>query len=260
MRKIYLSYQKNVRDICGLVGFNGKKVKEGKIYRGGFLGRLSDKDVETIKSLKLTDIVDFRSSVENKTRPDHYFKGVTYHNFPAMDESSDEGLKAKNDYDDSNLLWFLGDSVDGFAHMYNVYPELCLTNPGIKAYRSFFEVLLKDPNRVVYFHCSQGKDRAGVAAFLLEIALGVSKEDAIEEYMLTNEAMEVKIKQLKAMLYNKPYYNKEYEMALSDVFTAKKEYINHAIEEVESRFGTVLNYIKEVLNVDVEKLREYYLE
>ena len=38
----------------------------------------------------------------------------------------------------------------------------------------------------VLFHCFTGKDRTGIAAMLVLLALGVSREDAIADYMLTN--------------------------------------------------------------------------
>ena len=260
MKKIPLDYQKNVRDICGLVGFNGKKVKEGHIYRGGVLSHVSDNDIKTINSLRLTDIVDFRSAIEFNARPDYPFMGVTFHNFPALDEASQEGLKKKNDSDDSNLLWFLGDSTDGFGHMYNLYPVLLISKVGIEAYKNFFKVLLKDKNRVVYFHCSQGKDRAGLAAYLIEIALGVSHEDALKDYLQTNEAMELKLVQLKEKMKGSPLFTKNYEQAMDDVFAVRKEYLLHAVEEVNKKYGSVLEYIKNILEVDVDKLREYYLQ
>ena len=68
MRKIQLSYQKNIRDLGGLIGYNGLKVKNGRIYRGGFLGRVNEEDVAIIDSLHLTDIIDFRGSNEFKNR------------------------------------------------------------------------------------------------------------------------------------------------------------------------------------------------
>ena len=48
-----------------------------------------------------------------------------------------------------------------------------------------FELLLKDDGHV-YFHCSAGKDRTG-SVLLIMIALGMSEEDAIDEYLLSNE-------------------------------------------------------------------------
>ena len=47
------------------------------------------------------------------------------------------------------------------------------------AYHRLFELLLRDEGHI-YFHCSAGKDRTGVSAFLIMIALGMSEEDAID--------------------------------------------------------------------------------
>jgi len=258
MKKIELSYQKNVRDLGGLVGFEGKKVKEGKIYRGGFLGRVSNEDILKINSLKLTDIIDFRSAVEYINRPDYVFMGVTYHNFPALIDN--ENLKTKAEYDDSNLLWFLDGSTDGKLHMKKTYEEVLLSKDGVEAFRNFFKVLTQDENRVVYYHCSQGKDRAGLASYLVEIALGVSEEDAVKDYLLTNEAMKTKIKHLKSMLKNKPFYNKDYARALEEVFVADLEYLNYGLNRVKEECGSIENYLVNILQVDINKLRKYYLE
>ena len=258
MRKIELSYQKNVRDLGGLVGYKGLKVKEGRLYRGGFLGRVSTNDIKIIDGLHLTDIIDFRSVVEYSDRPDYRFEGVTYHNFQTLRD--DEHLKNKNDYDDSNLLWFLDGSTDGFGHMKKTYEEVLLTEAGQNGFRNFFKVLTTDDKRVVYFHCSQGKDRAGLAAYLLEIALGVSEEDALADYLLSNEAMNVKVRQLKAQLGHKPFYNKEYERALLEVFSAKDEYLLNAIDKVKEKYSSIERYLTDALDVDIDRLRELYLE
>lgn len=260
MKKIELSYQKNVRDLGGLTGFNGKKVKEGRVFRGGFLGRVSKKDIDTINSLHLTDIIDFRSSVEYNDRPDYRFEGVTYHNFPVLSENIQNGPQKKNEYEDSNLLWFLEGSTDGYGHMCKVYRESFTTESGNKAYKKFFEVLLQDDRRTVYFHCSQGKDRAGLAAYLFETALGVSQEEAVKDYLLTNEAMEPRLRQLKAMVRYKPFYNKDYDRAMDEVFAVNVDYLNAAVEAANKEYGSIMNYIKNVLCVNIDKLREFYLE
>ena len=171
-----------------------------------------------------------------------------------------EELRKNNEYDDSNLLWFLFGSNDGVGHMKRTYVDVLSSEVGVNAYRHFFEVLLQDSKRVVYFHCSQGKDRAGIASYLFLSALGVSEEDKIADYLYSNEAMQVRIKQYKAMLNSKPYYNKEYEKALEDVFSAKLEYLFTAIKFMEESCGGVLNYLVDVLHVDIDKLRNYYLE
>ena len=257
MRKIDLSYQKNVRDLGGLVGYKGLKVKYGLIYRGGFLGTVSEDDIKIIESLHLTDIIDFRGSHEFSHRPDYRFTGVTYHSLPSMKE---DVAKEKSKSEDSNLLWFLGDNTDGFKHMYELYPELVSEEVGVKALRKFFRILTGNPGHVFYFHCSQGKDRAGLAAYLLEIALGVSPEDAKEDYLLSNEAMKVRVQYHIEELKNEPFYNETYEKALKDVFSAKEEYLNNALKSINNKYDSIENYLIKELRVDISKLRALYLE
>ena len=257
MRKVILTYQKNIRDLGGLVGYQGKKVKEGRIYRGGFLGRVSIEDIPIVDSLHLTDIIDFRGHGEFVDRPDYRFDGVNFHNFPMMKE---DVKKSESKTEDSNLLWFLGDQTDGFKHMYNLYPRLLVDSVGIKALRKFFELLLSKDNGVFYFHCSQGKDRAGLAAYLLEAALGVSEQDCHDDYFATNEAMEIRVKHYIEDLHCEPFYNETYEKALKAVFYAKAEYLDHALEVVKEKYGSIENYLVNELKVDIEKLRALYLE
>ena len=257
MRKIVLSFQKNIRDLGGLTGYNGLKVKENRLFRGGFLGRVDDEDIKIIDSLHLTDIVDFRGSYEFIHRPDYPFKGVTFHTLPTMLE---DVKKEKSKTEDSNLLWFLEDETDGFGHMYNLYPELLTAPVAINVLKEFFNLLVSNDDLVVYFHCSQGKDRAGLAAYILEIALGVSKNDARKDYLLSNEAMEIRIAYHFEELKNKPFFTEEYQKSLKEVFSAKEEYLDHALEVVDQKFGSMENYIKNILLVDVVKLRAIYLE
>ena len=256
MQKIELDYQHNVRDLGGLVAHNGLKVKKGRLFRSGFLGKVSPSDIVKINALHLTDIIDFRGVVEFEKRPDYKFDGVTYHNFPPLVENIREEEK---NLSDANLLWFVDDSVGGFRHMYQMYQTMLTTEVGLEAYSNFFKVLLNE-DRKVLFHCSQGKDRAGLAAFLLEIALGVPEEEAKIDYLLTNEAMDLKIEELLKIEKKKEHYNERYHQSLIDVFSAKEEYLKTTIDSLNEQFGSVLNYIKKALNVDVDRLRSLYLE
>lgn len=256
MRNIELTYQKNVRDLGGMIGYLGKKVKTGLLFRGGYLGKVSPKDIEIINSLSLTDIVDFRSSSEFVNRPDYRFKGVTYHNFPLLFE--DVKLRDSKNAD-SNLLWFLGDSTDGEAHMKKTYVEMTLYPNGIEYFKKFFD-LISTPNKKIYFHCSQGKDRAGLAAYLLEIALGVSQKEAEEDYLATNIAMEIKKSELKKQMSDDQKNSPGYQKAFDDVFTAKREYLNYVLDSIIKKYGSVDYYLINILNVNIDKLRELYLE
>ena len=115
-------------------------------------------------------------------------------------------------------------------------------------------------NNVVYYHCSQGKDRVGVASYLIESALGVSEEDKVEDYLLSNVAMEKRRDRLIESVKNRPFYNEQYKKDLLEVFSAKIEYLEKAIETINSKYGGPIPYLENVLKVDVNKFREMFLE
>ena len=256
MRYFELSRQKNIRDLGGLVTQDGHHIKYGKIYRGGVLSRVNEEDIEIIKSWHLTDIIDFRSVLEYEERPDVHIEGITYHNFPAIKSNPN----TKNNFkEDGNLIWFVNPDDSGFNHLKRQYIELVSEEIGIGAYREFFKVISKK-DKVTYFHCSQGKDRAGLAAFLFEMALGVDLETAKEDYLYTNKAMAMKIDRLIDQVKDKHFYNEKYHSSLVDVFSAKLEYLESAINAINEKYGSITNFLTNTLGVDIVKLKEIYLE
>ena len=251
-----LSFQKNIRDIGGYVGYNHRKIKTGHLIRGGHLGKISNEDAVILNSLGITDVIDFRSEDEFLGHPDFRIEGAIYHNYPLIE---DKIKKEDRDNADGNLLWFVNEKDTGREHMIKSYRTLITSDIGKKSFSNFFKLIMSK-NGTFYFHCSQGKDRAGLAAYMLEIALGVSEEDALKDYLLTNKAMEIRVKYLLEIEKKKPYYSLKYEQALYDVFSAKEEFLNEALKAAKEEAGSMINYIKNILKVDIDKLREMYLE
>ena len=257
MRVHELSKQKNIRDLGGLVGYNGKRIKYGRLFRGGALNKVNEEDIEILKSLHITDIVDFRSKDEFTHRPDYRLEGVNYHNFTTFEH---EHKKEDIVHDDGNLLWFMNQGDTGFQHLIRTYRELVDTEEGQKAFANLFKIIISSNEPVVYFHCSQGKDRVGVAAYLIESALGVSEKDIIEDYLLSNVAMDKRRDILIECVKDRPFYNEQYRKDLIEVFSAKIEYLEEAINTINSKYGGVISYLENTLHIDIKKLRELYLE
>ncbi|MBR0439717.1 MAG: tyrosine-protein phosphatase [Bacilli bacterium] len=255
--KIYeLSKQKNIRDLGGLTGQDGKTIKYGRLFRGGAIYKMNQEDEIILKSLHITDIIDFRSKEEFLNHPEIQLEGVTYHNLPTFKEKK----KSETDrMEDGNLLWFIDEGNDGYNHLKRTYADLIDTKEGQNAYRNFFKLLMQE-DKVFYFHCSQGKDRAGIAAYLIESALGVSSIDIEQDYLLSNIAMEKRLDTLVEMVKDKPFYNPMYHQSLLDVFSAKKEYLYEAIDLLNNKYGGVISYLENVLNVDIKAFQKLYLE
>ena len=259
MRELELTFQKNIRDLGGLVGYQGMKVKKGVLYRGGFLDKITEEDAKVLESLHITHVVDFRSESEFLNRPDYRLNGVSYFNFPPIKEDMKKSHVSSN-MADGNLLWFVSEDSSGYQHMLDIYRKNVTSIEGKEAYRNFFKLLLDNPDGVFYFHCSQGKDRAGLAAFYLEYALGVDIKVCFEDYLKSNKAMAVRVEYLINLVKNKSFYNEKYKQSMYDVFSAKTEFLEASIEEMIRTSGSIENYIKEELQVDINLLRDRFLE
>ena len=256
MKTYELSIQKNIRDLGGLKGYNGKTIKYNRLFRGGAFPKVNEEDIKILESFHLTDVVDFRGKDEFVNKSDYRLKNVTFHNFPVIEEK----IKAEDrNKDDGNLLWFVSEHQSGYEHLKEQYKVLVTNKQGIKAYKDFFKLVQED-NHVIYFHCSQGKDRAGLAAFFIEMALGVSMEDAIDDYLLTNIAMEKRTESLLRSVQYKDFYNEEYKQSLLDVFSAKIDYLQATIDEINKQYGDIETFLTNILDIDLEKMRLLYLE
>jgi protein tyrosine/serine phosphatase len=87
--------------------------------------------------------------------------------------------------------------------------------------------------RGVLFHCSAGKDRTGFVAAMLLLSAGASRETVIEDYLATNLIWR----------RNSVFINQLPEAVREPVFAARADYIESALEEVDSRYGSVEAYL-----------------
>ena len=100
----------------------------------------------------------------------------------------------------------------------------------------------------VLWHCSEGKDRCGLVAALLLGALGVSREDIMADYLLTNEVNVARAEGVYRDLLAAGRSEEEAAM-MRELFLAKPEYLNASLEIVDGRFGGVEAYLRDGLGL-----------
>lgn len=66
------------------------------------------------------------------------------------------------------------------------FENVVLDNSLKPVIKDYFETLADKNNYPMYMHCNEGASRTGTAAFLAEAVLGVSYEDMVRDYELTN--------------------------------------------------------------------------
>jgi len=163
---------------------NGGRVRDG-LFRSGQFSRATDDDHAVMDGLNIKVVADLRRPRERETEPSHWpaREGVTV-------LASDHAGHAEPPHlvflRESDLTL---DSIRGF--MTETYRRLPF-DPGNKAvFKAGFEALaLSDPDDGFIVHCAAGKDRTGIFCAFLLTELGVDPEQAREDYLMTNTAVD----------------------------------------------------------------------
>jgi len=244
-KQIAVSGQPNFADLGGIVTADGHSVKWGKVYRSGELSKLTNEDIAYMESLKLDAIIDFRFPAEKEKAPDRFPEGVDTIPIPVADGS----------YDESTIIkWLMSGNSEAFDTML-VHVNKVLVTEEQESFKEFFDHLEKGEETVL-FHCTKGKDRAGFAAAMFLSALGVDRETVIDNYLKSNEYLS-NITQKTIDFVNSKGLNGE---LLRPILEVRPEYIQTAFDIIDKQYGGIDSYLKNNLHVDIEKLRELYLD
>ena len=108
----------------------------------------------------------------------------------------------------------------------------------------------------VFFHCTAGKDRTGIVAMLLLYILDVSEEKIMENYLEINKKHKSK-GDLFYYLIRILMFNKELAVRAREYYIVDKAYLNTAIQAIKEKYGSMENYITNVLGVTKEMKEEF---
>ena len=184
-------------------------------------------------------MIDFRNDYERKKRPDLIPEGVIYHSIPIIDEESVSN-EEKNWTAVDAVLNFEGDP-DEF--MVRQYQNLITDQYSVKMYARFLDVLLRQEEGAVLWHCSTGKDRTGVGTALLLCALGVSREDIMEDYMKSNACLEDEMEYIIRLMETKTIVDPGIMDRIGILFRVREEYLDAVFETIEEKYGSVERFL-----------------
>ena len=250
-RKIFLDGTHNTRELGGYKTTDGKKVKWGVLYRSDKLSDLSTDDQEYLSSLGIKNVIDFRSSNEKSEDPDLIPDGMRYIQLPieadgAIRPKVEAMMRGQDQGDLGELL------VEANAEFVSKYKGV---------YKDFLETLANE-QKPSLFHCTAGKDRAGFAAAITLLAVGVPMETVISDYMKTNEYtkefVDDYLKKIKLYSLNQADVDQ-----LRPIMGVEKRFIVAAMDRIIKDYGSIENFIAEGLEIDDEtlgKLKNFLLE
>ena len=239
----------NVRDLGGLLRVDGAKIRPGLLLRSGRLEHATDGDLERLQKMGLSAVIDFRDPGELLRAPDRMVPGAVYRHLPALPDLS----KTFKPVDDPT---YTAEEVRNDFR--RIYIYLAQSPESIETYSEFFRLLLASEGRPVLWHCTQGKDRTGVAALLLLTALGIDEETILRDYMLTNEFTQRLLD--RAVERADPAFPPD---VAREVFLVYEENIRSYVNCLEIEYGSVMNFLELALGIgpdEIETLERYYLE
>lgn len=172
----------NFRDFGGYVGAEGRRLKQGALYRCGNLAGVTRTGIEQFEALGVARLCDLRRVDECEEDPTALHPDRPERVHIPMDPASAVMIGQSLQQDQQ-----LG--VDGRVQfMCDINYELVTTH--LDDYRRYVETLLNTDDGGFLVHCTAGKDRTGVAVAIVQLALGVSQDDIMADYLLTNEVLD----------------------------------------------------------------------
>lgn len=228
----------NFRDLGGIKTQEGRTLKWGKLFRADELSNLTEEDVRYLSSIPVTSVIDFRAQNEARRSPDKLPSTVqfTYPIAITPGNLSSEGIQA-------NLL---KTNID--SHMKHMNRLLVSDPVCVRAFRIFFAIVQNNLSAPLIFHCSAGKDRAGMATALVLFALGVDEATVMEDYLMSKIYLSDKYDAFIA----------KYPRAES-IFTVKRMFLQAGINQIKRDHGTILDFLTKELKVDIVRMRRLYL-
>ena len=217
---------------------------------------LADQDM-LLEDYKLSTVIDFRTEAEREQKPDTIMKGVEYYPIPVLDEETSGITQAGTLMD---MLTKFDQVPDEF--MCKQYENLVRDEICIKQYANFLDVVLHQKKGAVLWHCSAGKDRAGIGTALLLYALGVPRKTIKEDFLKTNVYLDNEMQHMVRYLETRMIVTPEIIDKVRLLYKVKGEYLDTAFRTIEKDYGSVDYFMGKALYMNpktIEALRNKYL-
>lgn len=256
----------NARQLGGYICQDGRRIKQNVLFRTGELCGLTPEGAKVLaEQYKVKNIIDFRMGSERAGAADKAVPGAE-NTWISVMELSDYGvdiqevLRAAVELKMDRTQAMLENAKVGFVA--KMYDGILLTDRAKRGYSQFFRILLCQEEGAVLWHCSAGKDRAGLASALLLYALGADEETIAADYMLSSTAYREKEEFMAAFAAanNLDEEAARDAVAMVSVFP---EYLKRAFDAIKDEYSSVHGYLNDALGVsdkDMERLRDKFLE
>ena len=230
----------NFRDLGGYRAQDGRSVKWLRLFRSDAIHYATPDDISRLQGeLGIFTVVDLRNPEEIQQAGLTTMAGssVRYHNVPYL---GDRQMAPP------------GPDEDPVARLTDIY-QWIIRNAGARIAESL-NILAEGGNLPAVFHCTTGKDRAGILAAMVLGVLGVDRDQIMQDYVLTNEIIDELGERLRARPGN--------EHRTLDSFRAQPKVMEMVLDELADKHGGPAGYLQAhgLADGTIDKLRDALLE
>ena len=227
----------NGRELGELLTADGRAIRKSMLLRTANLSGMTGSDGIRLKEdYRLSCVVDLRTIVEQRDKPDSLPSGVSYYHIPIFDEAT-AGITRE---DGPPAPFSLPDMVE-------LYRTMILSESCQAALHAVLSIIFSHDysSGSILWHCTAGKDRCGIVSALVLSALGCDRSVIRDDYLVNDASF---IEQSDG-LYRKILASGRSEAvarAVADVFLALPKYIDSAFAAIDE-FGGSTQYLRDVL-------------
>lgn len=255
MRKIA-----NFRELGGIRCADGRRIRHGRLFRGGKLVDLSEKAEKSLLAAGINRVIDLRSPSELAEYPETVPEGIEYRSIPMLNDQENPSINRQN----RRAIFTEIQHKEGGAigHLQGIYRIMVTSDMAINSLREIFSVLLDPEAKGVFWHCTQGKDRTGITAAVILMALGADRSEIMRDYMKSNNYYRLKntLIFIGVLIVT---FSVSSAKALHRLLSSRIEYMNAAFEEIDKRWGGTEAFLHDAIGLrdsDIAALRNTYLE
>ena len=241
-RNVNVPGVQNFRDLGGYPIYSRhKRVRWGMLYRSAQIDVTQSATLDKLNRLGIRTIIDLRDTSE---RPQPALPPPTQPRIVQIPIPAGCLTDILTGIDRESIQ---SDTVYRIVERINRH----IVAAHASAFRRVFDVLLDEDNYPAVIHCTTGKGRTGIATALVLSALGVNKEDIMEDYRLSNRYFD--IPSATSYAYELPTRSQE---ALTTVYSAREGFLDAARNEIESTYGSVDEYLTQAVGLQKEEVRQ----
>ena len=243
-RRVHLEGGVNFRDLGGYRSNDGRRVKWGQVFRSDNLGRITDRDVNYLQKMKIRLVCDFRTPAEIKKLPDRYPPGGRGKSLLlTIQHGQSDPANTFDRIKNGDIDWMTEEyMINGYIKNIEEFAHL---------WARFFNAIADSSNRPLVFHCTGGKDRAGVAAALILLALDVPGETVVRDHGLSNMYIAAVLERIYSEIRAMGVDPEQ----ISAYFTAPQKAMEAVLNHLETVYGSATDYLLGKAGVDAGVLR-----